>query len=218
MQAFDDRLGSPMRIDIALYGEWGFFLPKVSDGFRWEILAYPDDASETPIRYRRFYEYEGFNMLWELPQRMIGATMAYRGKLLFIGNNALWSSIVVAGKSFLRQRIKMASETNKVEKLAYQTCRKMHWNLHAFNFLRRVKANDPNILNCAIADWFCCCDQFAQIGKYWHTKTGRESVLEAKLKTNFHFFSCQMTYEGCSIIMDGQVTKYRWFMKYDFLI
>jgi len=101
--------GGPMRIDIALYA-MGVSCTKSVMASGGEICPIADDASETPdkatdgLRIRRL-----FNMLWEHATGIDGATMAsYRG-IAYRKIMPLWSSIVVAGKSFLRAEIKMAS-------------------------------------------------------------------------------------------------------------
>jgi len=108
---FDDRLGSPMRLILHCM-RWGFLHQS-----QW-WLSVGNLPILTMLLRRRYAPYRRFTNLRKaqyalgaMPQELNGAQLwHYRGNCL-IEIMPLWSSIVVAGKSFLRQRIKMGVRT-----------------------------------------------------------------------------------------------------------
>ncbi|MCP9768747.1 gfo/Idh/MocA family oxidoreductase [Lacihabitans sp. LS3-19] len=115
-------------------------------------FAYPDDASETPDTLQTVFQYDGFNMLWEHATGIDGGNYGKTEGIAFIGNNGTlvvhrggWELIP---ETYTENKIKK----NKVEPLPTYIKKPEddYLYMHAENFIKAIRNNDPSSLNCGI--------------------------------------------------------------------
>ncbi len=115
-------------------------------------FAYPDDASETPDTLQTVFQYDGFNMLWEHATGIDGGNYGKTEGIAFIGNNGTlvvhrggWELIP---ETYTENQVKK----NKVEQLPTFIKKPAddYLYLHAENFIKAIRNNDPSSLNCGI--------------------------------------------------------------------
>ena len=105
-------------------------------------FAYPDDAGETPDTLTTVYEFDGFNLLWEHAASISGGPYNREHGIAFIGNNG---TLVVD-----RNGWEVIPEGKKMEPVPLQKKVDNGLDLHTYNFIEAVKANNPSLLNAPL--------------------------------------------------------------------